>query len=209
MPATATRGSTKPLKPRALLGQYPGSCSHETTTSFFAPFPMIGLATSYNTHRALSNLPTYRLAVLSSKWPCPCDTVRRPQGSILNSDTGTSTRVSWSRSQSIMPHPPSAPSAEPVIARGEDEVLLKERLKALIEDSASPSTDRLWSMSADRMGLERQLSFRTFKLCWVRRIRSRHKGLELDVVRGCRSQAVDDIPRRKQRLTDVATNRSS
>ena len=135
---------------------------------------MFGLAAYRNAHKAISHLPRNRLAVLSSKWPHPHDTIRRPQGSILNLDVGPSTRVRWSRSRSIMSHPPSAPSAEPVIARGEDEDLLRERLKTLIKNPASPSTDGLWNMSTDRMGLERQISFRTFKLCWVRRMRSHH-----------------------------------
>lgn len=129
------------MRPRAFLGRLPGSC----------------------------NLPRDRLAALSSKWPRPSDTFRQPQGPTFNPNIGSSTRVLSSRSQSIMAHPPSAPSAEPVIAQGEDEVLLKERLKALLQDSASPSKDGLWSMSADRMGLERQIGFRTFKLCWVGR----------------------------------------
>ena len=154
------------MRPRNVMSRFPSSCIYEMSTILFAPFQMIRLATCCNVHRALSILPTNRLAVrvLSSHRPRSHETIRRSQGSTFDPETGKSTRVLSPRSQSTMAHPPSTPSAEPIIAQGEDEVLLKERMKALIADLASPG---LWSMSPDRMGLERQISFRTFKLCWV------------------------------------------
>ena len=141
--------------------------------------PIIRLATCCNVHRASNTLPRNRLTVrvLSSHRPRPHDTIRRPQCPSLNSDKRTSTRVLSSPSQPTMAHPPSTPSTETIIAQGEDEAQLKDRLKGLIADSAS---EGLWSMSPDRMGLERQISFRTFKLCWVGRILNLHTILRAD-----------------------------
>lgn len=164
---------------RRLLSQSRFAKVHPTFSAFPSLCSKADTGACCPFHRALSSLPRrhlcpdssgivnlYQRASLPSSLHLPQE-LFAPLSGLKGSGVIALTGFSFPHSLSTMSHSPHTSSEEPVIAEGEDEQLVKERLKRLIEIGIPSSADGLWSLSTDRMGIERHISFRTFKLCWV------------------------------------------